>query len=107
MKFKQGDTVFDLRYGAGQVKEVGEFALWVVLSGDTVEYNLDGTDFEQHKNPVLWTEAETRQRGYGDQLPIKPFRWEGRVENISMDCTWLAELLKGKRGTLTFVEDVE
>ena len=108
-KFKVGDKVFNLRYGVGEViswKPVAEYTLIVYFAHRNTDLPVreDGRFAAVDKCPSLWTLQEAKDRGYGDQIPKEPFRWEGRIEDIAMDCTWLAELLKCKRGTLTFVE---
>lgn len=123
-KFKVGDKVFDLRYGIGEIAREREYII-VEFSDKAfsdAQYKLSG-NYCNDKNPLLWTLQEARDRGYGDQLAEEPFRWKGtgrignqwRTEGPTGDFSFMvgceemnsiAHML-GKKGTLTFVEDVE
>ena len=121
-KFKVGDKVFDLRYGVGEVVNTElfqHFQLKVDFKSDNHAYTKVGNWGLQDSNPQLWTLQEAKDRGYGDQLPKEPYRWEGKVRFLidrEPAGTVIVDAYTGQpivsfplntKGTLTFVEDVK
>ena len=117
-KFKTDDKVFDPRYGVGVVtseEHSREYPIRVEFNnGDgisSVTYMKWGRQFPSHKNPMLLTLPEAREKGY--DVPKEPFKWEGKARWKTEDGIVfpifenICAVRPGMKGTLTFIEDAE
>ena len=123
-EFKVGDDVFDIRFGKGKVTAmIGlHFPLQCTFDHEPeyeenpVHYERDGKDDDSNLNPVLMHLDRAIELGLCKR---EPYKFEAEVEwTEHEDGTtypfWstppyasLPQRLIGKKGKLTFVEDVE
>lgn len=68
MKFKPGDKVWDVRYGAVELDEYISIAYPFVSKESGLCYTVDGKDHLNSKYPVLYTLEEARKMGF----PVPP-----------------------------------
>ena len=120
-EFKVGDEVFDIRFGKGKVTAmIGlHFPLQCTFDHDPeyeenpIHYTQDGKEDETNLNPILMHLDRAIEIGLCNP---EPFKFEAQVEwqEVGMlvhpsgskrSHPW--ETLIGKKGKLTFVEDVE
>ena len=119
-KFKVGDRVFDLRCGVGvveSVKDHHDYPVKVLFKSKDVEnesYTHCGKSLSTHKNPLLLTLTEAREKGY--DVPKESLNFQIKViwdvystgpTPVPINQNEHLPRVNKKMGTLTFVEDVQ
>ena len=117
--FKIGDDVFDIRYGKGKVIEIADLDIYPIrclfdsnMDG-TQYYTHDGKDDDSDLNSILIHLDRAIELGF---CKPEPYKFEAEVEWQETDTLvhptgpktshpW--GTLVGRKGKLTFVEDVE